>query len=116
MQLQRKIRLDKIDCIIVYNAIIWHSTLKFPENSGYRRFHLTHFTAPLHQYGLSAMRVRSCEMLKVGIYDFDGDSHDILFHILKYCSDVKLSQDFNSYQYELEGNDELGASAVARNI
>ena len=113
-----KIRLDKIDSIIgaQRNHLLCSPTLKFPENSGYRRFSSNAYSQRLcTNMALSA--IEGCvrpEMLKVGIYDPDGDSHDILFHILKHCSDVKVvTNDFDSYQYELErAMDELGASAV----
>lgn len=113
-----KIRLDKIDCIIgaQRNHLVCSSTLKFPENSGYRRFFSNAFSKRLCT-NMAMSAIEGCvrpEMLKVGIYDPDGDSYDILFHILKHCSDVKVvTNDFNSYQYELErAMDELGASAV----
>ncbi len=113
-----KIRIDKIDSIIgaQRNHLLCSPTLKFPENSGYRRFSSNAFSQRLcTNMALSA--IESCvrpETLKIGLYDPDGDSHDILFHILKHCSDVKVvTNDFNSYQYELErAMDELGASAV----
>lgn len=118
-----KIRLDKIDCIIgaQRNHLVCSPTLKFPENCGYRCFSSNAFSQRLCS-NMALCAIEGCvrpEMLKVGIYDPDGDSHDILFHILKHCSDVKVvTNDFNSYQYELErAMDELGASAfVTRNI
>lgn len=113
-----KVRLDKIDCIIgaQRNHLLCSSKLKFPENSGYRRFSSNVFSARLCT-NMALCAVKCClrpETLKVGIYDPDGDSHDFLIHILKYCSDVAVVTDYEQpYRYELDkAMDELGASAV----
>lgn len=113
-----KVRLDKVDCIIgaQRNHLICSPKLRFPENSGYRRFSSNAFSIRLCT-NMALSTVESClhpELLKVGIYDPDGDSHEIMFHILKHCCEVKVvTNDYDSYQFELErAMDELGASAV----
>lgn len=113
-----KIRLDKLDATVgaQRNHLLCSAKLVFPENCGYRRFFSGAFLQRLCT-NMALAAVKNCikpEMLKIGIYDPDGDSHDILLQILKYCSDVAVvTNDFSSYNYELEkAMNELGATAV----
>lgn len=113
-----KIHLDKLDGVIgaQRNHLLCSPKINFPENCGYRRFFSNDFSQRLCT-NMALSVVKSCvkpETLKIGIYDPDGDSHDFLFQILKYCSDVAVvTNDFSSYNYELErAMDELGATAV----
>ena len=113
-----KILLDRIDGIIgaQRNRLLCSEKLRFPDNSGYRRFYSTDFSARLCT-NMALCVIRECENpenLKIGIYDIDGDSHDILYHILGLCSDVTVLTDNNDvYRYELDrAMNELGATAV----
>ncbi len=113
-----KIKLDKTDSIIgaQRNKLLCSDKLSFPAESGYRRFYSTDFTKRLcTNMSLSVLQeFKYPEKIRVGIYDPDGDSHDILLHILKICSDVTVvTNNGDSYRCELErAMDELGATAV----
>lgn len=113
-----RIMLDKIDSIVgaQRNRLLCSKKLSFPDNSGYRRFYSTDFSARLCT-NMALSVIKECgnsENLKVGIYDLDGDSHDILYHILSLCSDViVLSDNETAYRYELDRvMNDLGASAI----
>lgn len=113
-----KIKLDKTDHIIgaQRSRLLCSDKLRFPEDSGYRRFYSTEFSARLcTNMALSILKeFKYPEKIKVGIYDPDGDSHDFLFHVLNLCSDVTVvTNNGEAYQYELDrAMDELGASAI----
>lgn len=113
-----KIKLEKIDTLIgnQRSKLLCDTKLAFSEKSGYQRFYSNEFSERLCTNMAMAV-IKDCknaENISVGVYDPDGDSHDILFGILQYCSDVRVvTNDNNSYQYELDRiMDELGASAV----
>lgn len=113
-----KIKLDRIDCIIgaQRNHLLCSPRLKFPENSGYRRFSSNRFSARLCT-NMALKAVEECvkpETLKIGIYDPQGESHDFLYYILKHCADVTVvTERADIYQTELDRvMEELGATAV----
>ena len=113
-----RIMLDKADSVIgaQRSRLLCSEKLKFPENSGYGRFYSTDFSARLcTNMALGVLcECKNPEKLRVGIYDLDGDSHNFLFHILGFCSEVTVvTQNSEPYRYELDrAMEELGASAV----
>ena len=113
-----KVKLAKIDRIIgaQRNHLLCSENLKFPVNSGYKRFFSSEFTSRLcTNMALSVIKSSNCpENLKLGIYDPDGKTPDFLFCVLNYCSDVTVvTQNTEPYYCELRrAMDEFGASAV----
>lgn len=113
-----RVRLEKIDKIIgaQRNHLICSEKLKFPENSGYKRFSSPVFSARLCT-NMALCVLKEClhpEKIKVGIYDPDCVAPDFLFCVLNYCSDVVvITENADAYACELSrAMDELGASAV----
>ena len=118
-----KIKLEKADKIIgeQKSQLLCDINLKFPLESGYKRFCSDDFSSRLcTNMAISIlMEFETPEKLKVGIYDKSGKNADFLFNVLEYCSDVSVvTENSNAYQSVLSrALDELGASAVVtRNI
>lgn len=113
-----KLHLEKIDEAIGANRnrLLCSEKLSFPENCGYRRFSSNDFTARLcANIAVSVLEfLEDNSDVKVGIYDPDGDSHDVLLSTLRYCSSVTVVTDYpDSFYCELNrALDEMGASAV----
>lgn len=113
-----KLRLDKADKMIgaQRNHLLCSELIKFPPNSGYKRFYSTLFSARLCVNMALAVIVECIcpEKLKIGIYDPDATCSEFLFNVLEHCSQVAVVTE-NSEVYYSELNramDELGASAV----
>lgn len=113
-----KIKLDKLDCVVENqrSRLLCSRDYAFPPKSGYMRFSSSAFTARLCT-NMAYEVVKGCEhpeKLKVGIYDPDAAAPDILFYILKYCSDVTVVTNENAtYRTQLDkALDELGATAI----
>lgn len=113
-----KLRLEKADKIIgaQRNHLLCCEKLKFPPNSGYKRFYSTMFSARLCvNMALCVLMECACpEKLKIGIYDPISAMPGFLFNVLEYCSDVAVVTK-NCEPYYCVVNramDELGASAV----
>ena len=113
-----KIKLQYIDHLIGVqrNRLVCVENLAFPQNSGYRRFSAPDFSCRLcTNMALSALKdCEQSENLCVGIYDPEGYSADVIFEVLKYCSDVRIITDNSElYRPELErAMEEFGATAI----
>lgn len=113
-----KIKLEKADKIIgeQRSQLLCDKNLNFPKESGYERFDSIDFSSRLctNMALCVLMEYENPEKLKVGIYDKNGSSADILFNVLKYCNDVSVvTQNTEVYKTVLDrALDELGASAV----
>lgn len=113
-----KIKLEKADRIIgeQKSQLLCDINLKFPQESGYRRFYSDDFSSRLCT-NMALCTLMECEFperLKVGIYDTSGKNAGFLFNVLEYCSDVSVvTQNTEVYQAVLNrALDELGASAI----
>lgn len=113
-----KIHLEKADKIIgaQRNHLLCPEKLRFPPDSGYKRFYSTMFSARLCvNMALCVLMECVCpEKLKIGIYDQKAVIPEFLLTVLEYCSDVAVvTQNCEPYYcVTSRAMDELGASAV----
>lgn len=110
--------IGKIDKLVgaQRNHLLCDENISFPENSGYKRFYSSAFSARLCT-NMALYAVSKCknpENLTIGVYDPSGSLHGFLLGILRFCCDVYVVTDNpQSYCHELdEAMNELGAAAV----
>ena len=113
-----KIKLEKTDRIIgeQRTQLLCDKNLKFPLESGYKRFDCIDFSSRLctNMALCVLMEYENPEKLKIGIYDKDGNNANFLYYVLEYCSNVTVvTHNTDEYKMVLDrALDELGASAV----
>lgn len=113
-----KLKLEKVDKFIgaQKSKLVCNEKLKFPQNSGYKRFNSYDFSIRLcTNMALKIVsEMESPEKLRIGIYDTKAISADILPMLLKHCSNVIVVTDNEERYYEVteQAMDELGATAV----
>lgn len=113
-----KIKTERINEIVgaQRNHLLCLPSLKFPENSGYKRFYLPEFSARLCTnmalYVLS--RCVNPTRLKIGVYDPNACECDFLHSLMEYVSDVVVvTEEAEKYRAVVdEIMDEQGASAM----
>lgn len=113
-----KIKLEKTDKIIgaQRNHLLCNKSLKFPLQSGYKRFCSQDFSSRICT-NMALCVLMECtfpEKLNVGIYDIKGKNAGILFNVLEYCGNVSVvTRNTEDYMCVLNrALNELGASAV----
>lgn len=118
-----KLKLEMIDKYIgaQRNHLVCSDSLKFPLNCGYKRFESYDFTIRLcTNMALAIIRNHNNpKSLRIGLYDVQATSADLLPLMLKFCSDiVVVTQNEPPYYQALDtAMEELGATAiVTKNI
>ncbi len=113
-----KIKLDKLSPIVGIHRqrILCSKKMHFPAESGFMRFSSHQFAARLcTNMALAILRENDMnEKIRLGIFDPNAVSPDILFYALHFCGNITVvTNEDESYHCQLNrAMDELGASAV----